>query len=173
MASATSCPPIVPDPFDLGIHTPANLNRGARTALLQNSPSAVNGPVWTPPAHGRTVFASQCNLYCCSYVPRTACNLQNYTLFVRAPNPCRDYFHEITSFSSVHAGWISNPPAASALVRGSMTTSHRGKPTVPITTSNSTQCHFFWALHHSFDLRFWVRIRKMLGAVPRFHGFRY
>ncbi|KAH7173102.1 hypothetical protein DER46DRAFT_596898, partial [Fusarium sp. MPI-SDFR-AT-0072] len=45
MASATSCPPIVPDPFDLGIHTPANLNRGAHTALLQNSPAVVNGPV--------------------------------------------------------------------------------------------------------------------------------
>ncbi|KAI5456191.1 hypothetical protein BGZ63DRAFT_396961 [Mariannaea sp. PMI_226] len=54
MASATSCPPIVPDPFDLGIHTPANLNRGARTALLQNSPAVVSGPVGVPPAYGRT-----------------------------------------------------------------------------------------------------------------------
>ncbi|KAI3573387.1 hypothetical protein IWW34DRAFT_593227, partial [Fusarium oxysporum f. sp. albedinis] len=54
MASATSCPPIVPDPFDLGIHTPANLNRGARTALLQNSPAVVNGPVGVTPAFGRT-----------------------------------------------------------------------------------------------------------------------
>ncbi|KAG7408661.1 hypothetical protein Forpe1208_v012330 [Fusarium oxysporum f. sp. rapae] len=54
MASAPSCPPIVPDPFDLGIHTPANLNRGARTALLQNSPAVVNGPVGAPPAFGRT-----------------------------------------------------------------------------------------------------------------------
>ncbi|PCD21120.1 hypothetical protein AU210_016546 [Fusarium oxysporum f. sp. radicis-cucumerinum] len=54
MASATSCPPIVPDPFDLGIHTPANLNRGARTALLQNSPAVVNGPVGVPPVFGRT-----------------------------------------------------------------------------------------------------------------------
>ncbi|KAG7423501.1 hypothetical protein Forpi1262_v015424 [Fusarium oxysporum f. sp. raphani] len=54
MASATSCPPIVPDPFELGIHTPANLNRGARTALLQNSPAVVNGPVGVPPAFGRT-----------------------------------------------------------------------------------------------------------------------
>ncbi|TVY74427.1 hypothetical protein Focb16_v004646 [Fusarium oxysporum f. sp. cubense] len=54
MASATSCPPIVPDPFDLGIHTPANLNRGARTALLQNSPAVVNGPIRVPPAFGRT-----------------------------------------------------------------------------------------------------------------------
>ncbi|KAI3573258.1 hypothetical protein IWW34DRAFT_565185, partial [Fusarium oxysporum f. sp. albedinis] len=52
--STTSCPPIVPDPFDLGIHTPANLNRGARTALLQNSPAVVNGPVGVPPAFGRT-----------------------------------------------------------------------------------------------------------------------
>ncbi|KAH7464077.1 hypothetical protein FOMA001_g17794 [Fusarium oxysporum f. sp. matthiolae] len=54
MASATSCPPIVPDPFDLGIHTPVNLNRGARTVLLQNSPAVVNGPVGVPPAFGRT-----------------------------------------------------------------------------------------------------------------------
>ncbi|KNB17546.1 hypothetical protein FOXG_21965 [Fusarium oxysporum f. sp. lycopersici 4287] len=54
MASATSCPPIVPDPFDLGIHTPANLNRGARTALLQNSPAVVSGPVGVPLAFGRT-----------------------------------------------------------------------------------------------------------------------
>jgi hypothetical protein len=54
MASATSYPPIVPDPFDLGIHTPANLNRGASTALLQNSPAVVNGPVGVPPANGRT-----------------------------------------------------------------------------------------------------------------------
>ncbi|KAH7118196.1 hypothetical protein B0J13DRAFT_569727 [Dactylonectria estremocensis] len=50
MASATIRPPAVPDPFDLGIHTPANLNRGARTALLQNSPAVVNGPVGVPPA---------------------------------------------------------------------------------------------------------------------------
>ncbi|KAI5455889.1 hypothetical protein BGZ63DRAFT_368116 [Mariannaea sp. PMI_226] len=54
MASATTRPPDVPDPFDLGIHTPANLNRGARTALLQNSPAVVNGPVGVPPAFGRT-----------------------------------------------------------------------------------------------------------------------
>ncbi|KAH6985331.1 hypothetical protein EDB80DRAFT_590662 [Ilyonectria destructans] len=54
MASATTRPPAVPDPFDLGIHTPANLNRGARTALLQNSPAVVNGPVGVPPAFGRT-----------------------------------------------------------------------------------------------------------------------
>ena len=54
MASATTRPPAVPDPFDLGVHTPANLNRGARTALLQNSPAVVNGPVGVPPAFGRT-----------------------------------------------------------------------------------------------------------------------
>ncbi|KAH7109727.1 hypothetical protein B0J13DRAFT_462808, partial [Dactylonectria estremocensis] len=54
MASATTRPPDVSDPFDLGIHTPANLNRRARTALLQNSPAVVNGPVGVPPAFGRT-----------------------------------------------------------------------------------------------------------------------
>ncbi|KAF4448358.1 hypothetical protein F53441_8233 [Fusarium austroafricanum] len=41
MASSTTNPPAAPDPFDLGIHTPANLNRGARAALLQNSPAAL------------------------------------------------------------------------------------------------------------------------------------
>ncbi|KAJ0128294.1 Uncharacterized protein HZ326_28607 [Fusarium oxysporum f. sp. albedinis] len=45
MASSMTNPPAAPDPFDLGIHTPANLNRGARAALLQNSPAAVNAPV--------------------------------------------------------------------------------------------------------------------------------
>ncbi|KAH7142516.1 hypothetical protein DER46DRAFT_674336, partial [Fusarium sp. MPI-SDFR-AT-0072] len=52
--SSTTIPPATPDPFDLGIHTPANLNRGARAALLQNSPAAVNGPVGVSPGPGRT-----------------------------------------------------------------------------------------------------------------------
>ncbi|KAI5456158.1 hypothetical protein BGZ63DRAFT_317428, partial [Mariannaea sp. PMI_226] len=43
MASATG-PSALTDPFDLGIHTPVNLNRRARTALLQNSPAVVDGP---------------------------------------------------------------------------------------------------------------------------------
>ena len=54
MASSTTDPPAAPDPFDLGIHTPANLNRGARAALLQNSPAAVNAPVGVSPRPGRT-----------------------------------------------------------------------------------------------------------------------
>ncbi|KAG7402499.1 hypothetical protein Forpi1262_v018950 [Fusarium oxysporum f. sp. raphani] len=41
------------DPFDLGIHTPINLNRGARAALLQNSPVVVNGTIGVSPAPGR------------------------------------------------------------------------------------------------------------------------
>ncbi|KAJ4176232.1 hypothetical protein NW755_014528 [Fusarium falciforme] len=49
MASSTTNPPAAPDPFDLGIHTPANLNRGARAALLQNSPAIVNGPIGVSP----------------------------------------------------------------------------------------------------------------------------
>ncbi|CAF3635130.1 unnamed protein product [Fusarium graminearum] len=36
-------------PFNLGIHTPANLNRGARAALLQNSPAAINGTIGVSP----------------------------------------------------------------------------------------------------------------------------
>ncbi|KNB15715.1 hypothetical protein FOXG_14138 [Fusarium oxysporum f. sp. lycopersici 4287] len=53
MDSSTTIPPAVPDPFDLGIHTPANLNRGARAALLQNSPAAVNGIIGVSPRPGR------------------------------------------------------------------------------------------------------------------------
>ena len=37
MAMATSSPPCEPDRFDLGIHTPENLARGARAALLRDS----------------------------------------------------------------------------------------------------------------------------------------
>ncbi|KAL9561821.1 hypothetical protein ACKAV7_014083 [Fusarium commune] len=39
MASSSTNPPAAPDPFDLGIHTPANLNRGARAILLRDSPA--------------------------------------------------------------------------------------------------------------------------------------
>ncbi|RKK47489.1 hypothetical protein BFJ69_g18175, partial [Fusarium oxysporum] len=53
MASSTTIPPAAPDRFDLGIHTPANLNRGARAALLQNSPAAVNGTIGVSPGPGR------------------------------------------------------------------------------------------------------------------------
>jgi hypothetical protein len=53
MASSTTISPAAPDPFDLGIHTPANLNRGARAALLQNSPVAVNGTIGVSPGPRR------------------------------------------------------------------------------------------------------------------------
>ncbi|KAH7140449.1 hypothetical protein B0J13DRAFT_527187 [Dactylonectria estremocensis] len=58
MASPTNSPPAVSVPFDVGIHTPANLNRGARTALLQNSPAVVNGPVGVSPVFGRAAQTS-------------------------------------------------------------------------------------------------------------------
>ncbi|KAJ4027538.1 hypothetical protein NW756_012730 [Fusarium oxysporum] len=45
MASSATNLPAAPDPFDLGIHTPANLNRGCRATLLQISPAIVNGPI--------------------------------------------------------------------------------------------------------------------------------
>ncbi|KAG6999835.1 hypothetical protein FocnCong_v013434 [Fusarium oxysporum f. sp. conglutinans] len=54
MASSMTSPPAVSDRFDLGIHTPTNLNREARAALLQNSPAIVNGPVGVSPGLGRT-----------------------------------------------------------------------------------------------------------------------
>ncbi|KAL9572091.1 hypothetical protein ACKAV7_003808 [Fusarium commune] len=53
MDSSTTIPPAAPDPFDLGIHTPANLNRGARAALLQNSPATLNGTIGVSPRPGR------------------------------------------------------------------------------------------------------------------------
>ncbi|KAF6527530.1 hypothetical protein HZS61_007832 [Fusarium oxysporum f. sp. conglutinans] len=53
MASSTTNPPAAPDRFDLGIHTPANLNRGARAVLLQNSPAAVNGTIGVSPGPRR------------------------------------------------------------------------------------------------------------------------
>ncbi|RKK49330.1 hypothetical protein BFJ69_g18095, partial [Fusarium oxysporum] len=53
MASSTTIPPAAPDRFDLGIHTPVNLNRGARAALLQNSPAAVTGTIGVSPGPGR------------------------------------------------------------------------------------------------------------------------
>ncbi|CZR44226.1 uncharacterized protein FPRO_16092 [Fusarium proliferatum ET1] len=40
--------------LDLGVHTPANLNRRARAALLQNSPAVVNSPIGVSPRPGRT-----------------------------------------------------------------------------------------------------------------------
>ncbi|KAM5527931.1 hypothetical protein FOXYSP1_19805 [Fusarium oxysporum f. sp. phaseoli] len=33
MGSSSTKLPAAPDPFDLGIHTPANLNRGARATV--------------------------------------------------------------------------------------------------------------------------------------------
>ncbi|RKK10082.1 hypothetical protein BFJ65_g15382 [Fusarium oxysporum f. sp. cepae] len=53
MASSMTIPPAALDPFDLGIHTPVNLNRGARAALLQNSPAAVNGTIGVSTGPGR------------------------------------------------------------------------------------------------------------------------
>ncbi|KAJ0133151.1 Uncharacterized protein HZ326_23774 [Fusarium oxysporum f. sp. albedinis] len=53
MASSSTIPPAALDPFDLGIHTPINLNRGARAALLQNSPVVVNGTIGVSSAPSR------------------------------------------------------------------------------------------------------------------------
>lgn len=56
MASATSSPP-APDPFDLGAHTPANLARGARAALLRKQLAYCESTNWfgVSPAFGRAV----------------------------------------------------------------------------------------------------------------------
>ncbi|KAH7460470.1 hypothetical protein FOMA001_g19496 [Fusarium oxysporum f. sp. matthiolae] len=53
MDSSTTNPPAAPDPFDLGIHTPANLNRGARAGLLQKSPATVNVTIGVSPGPRR------------------------------------------------------------------------------------------------------------------------
>ncbi|PCD21352.1 hypothetical protein AU210_016318 [Fusarium oxysporum f. sp. radicis-cucumerinum] len=54
IASSSTNPPAAPDHFDLGIHTPANLNRGARATLLQNGPAVMNSPIGVSPGLGRT-----------------------------------------------------------------------------------------------------------------------
>ncbi|KID81100.1 hypothetical protein MGU_11518 [Metarhizium guizhouense ARSEF 977] len=54
MATATSSPPCEPDPFDLGIHTPKNLARGARAALLRDSSPVETTDIGVSPARGRT-----------------------------------------------------------------------------------------------------------------------
>ncbi|EWY79957.1 hypothetical protein FOCG_18394 [Fusarium oxysporum f. sp. radicis-lycopersici 26381] len=53
MASSMTIPPAAPGSFDLEIHAPPNLNRGARAALLQNSPAAVNGTIGVSPSPKR------------------------------------------------------------------------------------------------------------------------
>ncbi|EWZ28983.1 hypothetical protein FOZG_17282 [Fusarium oxysporum Fo47] len=53
MDSSTMILPAAPDRFDLGIHTPVNLSRGARAALLQNNPAAVIGTIGVSPGPGR------------------------------------------------------------------------------------------------------------------------
>ncbi|KAF4467395.1 reverse transcriptase domain [Fusarium albosuccineum] len=58
MASSMTNPPAALGPFDLGTHTPANLNRGARAALLQNSP-AVNAPVGVPQEYNAKLMVFQ------------------------------------------------------------------------------------------------------------------
>ncbi|KAM5357129.1 hypothetical protein ACJZ2D_016591 [Fusarium nematophilum] len=70
MASAASSPP-APDPFDLGAHTPANLARGARAALLRNSSPIVNRPIGVLPAFGRAAQTPSPPLNAASYAAAT------------------------------------------------------------------------------------------------------
>jgi hypothetical protein len=71
MASSTTIPAAATDHFDLGIHTRVNLNRGARAALLQNSPAAVNGTIgvftWTRSDGPDTILTTQLRHHRCSY----------------------------------------------------------------------------------------------------------
>ncbi|RKK13575.1 hypothetical protein BFJ66_g14180 [Fusarium oxysporum f. sp. cepae] len=54
MASSITSLPAVSDRFDLGIYTPANLNREAYAALLQNSPAIINSLIGVSPRLRRT-----------------------------------------------------------------------------------------------------------------------
>ena len=58
MATVLTSPLAAPNPFDLGIHTPANLPQGARAALLRNSSPVVNRTIGISPALGHPAQTS-------------------------------------------------------------------------------------------------------------------
>jgi hypothetical protein len=61
----------------------------------ESSPCADRGSSKYGQDHlGPSILHSGCNFPTATTVPRTACNLLNYTLFVRALVPCLHYLHE-------------------------------------------------------------------------------
>lgn len=61
-----------PDPFDLGVHTPAKLARGARAALLLRSSSAIaNSPIGVTARIGRVSHTPSSPLLTTSYAATT------------------------------------------------------------------------------------------------------
>ncbi|OAQ61312.1 hypothetical protein VFPBJ_11478 [Purpureocillium lilacinum] len=71
MASASSSPPHNDDPFDLGPRTPSGLARGARAALLRNSPATREGEIGVSRSALRTAYTPSSPLQAVSYAAAT------------------------------------------------------------------------------------------------------
>ncbi|PWI64963.1 hypothetical protein PCL_08414 [Purpureocillium lilacinum] len=71
MASASSSPPHNHDPFDLGPRTPSGLARGARVALLRNSPATREGEIGVSRSALRTAYTPSSPLHAVSYAAAT------------------------------------------------------------------------------------------------------
>ena len=71
MASASSSPPHNDDPFDLGPRTPSGLARGARAALLRNSPATREGEIGVSRSALRTAYTPSSPLHAVSYAAAT------------------------------------------------------------------------------------------------------
>ncbi|KAJ6439003.1 RNA-directed DNA polymerase from transposon X-element [Purpureocillium lavendulum] len=71
MASASSSPPHDDDPFDLGPRTPSGLARGARVALLRNSPATREGEIGVPRSALRTADTPSSPLHAVFYAAAT------------------------------------------------------------------------------------------------------
>ncbi|PWI70932.1 putative reverse transcriptase, partial [Purpureocillium lilacinum] len=71
MASASSSPPHNDDPFDLGPRTPSGLARGARVALLRNSPATREGEIGVSRSALRTAYTPSSPLHAVSYAAAT------------------------------------------------------------------------------------------------------
>ena len=71
MASASSSPPHNDNPFDLGPRTPSGLARGARVALLRNSPATREGEIGVSRSALRTAYTPSSPLHAVSYAAAT------------------------------------------------------------------------------------------------------
>jgi hypothetical protein len=71
MASASSSPPHDDNPFDLGPRTPSGLARGARVALLRNSPATREGEIGVSRSTLRTAHTPSSPLHAVSYAAAT------------------------------------------------------------------------------------------------------
>ncbi|OAQ60815.1 ribonuclease H-like protein [Purpureocillium lilacinum] len=71
MASASPSPPHDHDPFDLGPETPSGLARGARVALLRNSPATREGEIGVSRSAPRSAHTPSSPLHAVSYAAAT------------------------------------------------------------------------------------------------------